>query len=390
MKLYSSILGAFNNSSQLNQQNGPTKWALSRGRSLSTAPEFKNPLEQMMQHYNPGFIHLKHLGYGCHCSMWRATLKEARVPVVNETGFKEDPDFKSVQYGRTWSGLGIGPAVDALDATCKKYNECLKCVQGEFGETCLNEFKEYDFGIHAGQAVCNNEKNTCERAICECDRQFAIEHSNKEHLYDMSYSHIYRYLLYYREIERPETITVEDFYGSIFDDQDSCPNWCSKDEFSLTNTELYGVDMDGDFKICPGGLISGRKCYMNQHLDKIVSTEYTHRWIMVPNEKKSNQRRLYNRSNVACPMNAAWYVPQGGWYSTPGSDRLIPGGPATNLRFNGLTQGQMLSAAKLRKSNRVDVDEQCCTPQDAPFSIFNANSHQCCPNGSLLTIGDIC
>ena len=73
--------------------------------------------------------------------------------------------------------LGKGKAVDELDATCKRYKDCLKCARMNHGETCLGEFHQYGMRITKnGEAVCRNDEGTCERALCECDAMFAREH----------------------------------------------------------------------------------------------------------------------------------------------------------------------------------------------------------------------
>lgn len=43
---------------------------------------------------------------------------------------------------------------------------------------CIGEFVKYKFSINkSGNARCKSDAGSCERALCECDRQFAIDHA---------------------------------------------------------------------------------------------------------------------------------------------------------------------------------------------------------------------
>lgn len=104
-------------------------------------------LLDLMTHYNPDFDERQHWGYGCH------------------TMFLGD---------RPMSERGAGVPKDAFDKTGKEYKDCLKCAHDEFGETCIPEFMKYELQIVNGvEPKCPNKKNTCERALCECDKAYA-------------------------------------------------------------------------------------------------------------------------------------------------------------------------------------------------------------------------
>lgn len=75
-------------------------------------------LTEMMTTYNPLFDERKFWTYGCNCLLLG---------------------------DRPMSDPGLGPAVDELDGTCKQYKDCNKCVQEQFGETCIQEFTAYSF-----------------------------------------------------------------------------------------------------------------------------------------------------------------------------------------------------------------------------------------------------
>lgn len=107
-------------------------------------------LMAMMENYNPEFDDKKYWTYGCNCFMLG---------------------------DRPMSDPGKGPAVDALDATCKRYKDCLKCARNNHGEACIGEFTKYGMRItKAGEAICRDDAGTCSRALCECDAMFAKEH----------------------------------------------------------------------------------------------------------------------------------------------------------------------------------------------------------------------
>ena len=49
---------------------------------------------------------------------------------------------------------------------------------------CIGEFVKYKFSINkSGNARCKSDAGSCERALCECDRQFAIDHASATGVY---------------------------------------------------------------------------------------------------------------------------------------------------------------------------------------------------------------
>ena len=78
------------------------------------------------------------------------------------------------------SDPGHGRPVDELDTVCKAYKDCVKCVQMEYGDQCIGEFKKYRYGMNAsrGEVTCRDKPATCERALCECDAQFGRQVRN--------------------------------------------------------------------------------------------------------------------------------------------------------------------------------------------------------------------
>jgi len=127
-------------------------------------------LVDMMTHYNPEFDERKYWTYGCQCL---------------------------VLGDRPMSDPGKGPPVDALDAVCKQYKDCLKCARMEYGEQCIGEFQRYSYkifraGPNKGEVKCNNnpkkdELQGCKRKLCECDAMFAKLHVASKDVFDNKY-----------------------------------------------------------------------------------------------------------------------------------------------------------------------------------------------------------
>ena len=92
------------------------------------------------------------------------------------------------------SDPGKEPPVDALDAVCKQYKDCLKCARMEYGEQCIGEFQRYSYkifraGPNKGEVKCNNnpkkdELQGCKRKLCECDAMFAKLHVASKERFD--------------------------------------------------------------------------------------------------------------------------------------------------------------------------------------------------------------
>lgn len=122
-------------------------------------------LVSMMENYNPSFDEKKYWAYGCNCL---------------------------VLGDRPMSDPGKGAPVDALDTTCKKYKDCLKCARMNHGDVCIGEFHQYGMRItKAGEVVCRDDAGSCNRALCECDAMFAREHVNSVASYTDDYNMFY-------------------------------------------------------------------------------------------------------------------------------------------------------------------------------------------------------
>ena len=46
-----------------------------------------------------------------------------------------------------------GAPIDALDTTCKKYKDCLKCARMNHGDVCIGEFHRYAMRINKNDQV---------------------------------------------------------------------------------------------------------------------------------------------------------------------------------------------------------------------------------------------
>lgn len=114
-------------------------------------------LHKIAKFYMPDFDERKYWAYGCNCL---------------------------ILGDRPMSDPGMGKPVDELDVVCKAYKDCVKCVQMEYGETCIGEFKRYRYGMNTrtNQVTCKDAPGTCERALCECDNQFGQQVSHRLHL----------------------------------------------------------------------------------------------------------------------------------------------------------------------------------------------------------------
>jgi len=96
--------------------------------------------------------------YGCHC-------------------FQNG--LESVQFG------GRGPALDDVDRACHKFHQCQRCLQIDGGRQC-NHLATFNITYNEDpltlmrEAVCNNERGSCERNLCECTIAFATSMAKAE------------------------------------------------------------------------------------------------------------------------------------------------------------------------------------------------------------------
>jgi len=85
------------------------------------------------------------------------------------------------------SDPGKGRPIDDLDAVCKQYKDCQKCAREEFGDMCIGESVEYNYGQTGGEKYCKGDSGTCGRKLCECDLQFAKAHVAAKDVFDSDY-----------------------------------------------------------------------------------------------------------------------------------------------------------------------------------------------------------
>ena len=85
------------------------------------------------------------------------------------------------------SDPGHGRPVDALDTVCKAYKDCLKCARMTHGDNCRGDWILYRFGYRQGEVSCRDPANSCERALCECDAQFAKAHNAVKDVFTTEY-----------------------------------------------------------------------------------------------------------------------------------------------------------------------------------------------------------
>lgn len=279
----------------------------------------------MASHYDSSWNTMKHAAYGCNCNM----MLGRQSPTKREHG----------------------QAIDELDATCKSYRECQQCVLNTFGEECIAENVTYNFDINGLEAKCLDKDGSCQRALCECDLQFAVSHSAKAHFYNEEFSHIF----------------------SMFEHEAICPNICQNDSFTVKDTDKYNGngDLNGHY-VVHSSLVNGRKCYKSNHslIQYEIDVFGKAAWVM----KDQVGTKFYSRSDVSCPSLADWtYLPNG----LNGSGKV----KAPDLKFNGRTPGQIIAS-------RPEIDNQCCTPTTKAYSLYNSITHDCCADGSTALTGE--
>jgi len=121
-------------------------------------------LIEFMRYYNREFDERKYWSYGCNCH---------------------------VLGDQPMSDPGFGPPVDKLDSVCKQYKDCNKCAREKYGDACVGELVQYRYGQTNNGLKCRDDANTCERALCECDAQFARDHAKAEEVFDFRYHSYY-------------------------------------------------------------------------------------------------------------------------------------------------------------------------------------------------------
>lgn len=118
--------------------------------------------QRLVRHYNREFHPQQHWAYGCNCMM-----------MVDE---------------RSMDKSSFGAPVDDLDKTCKKLKDCYKCVKDAHGNNCTPEKAEYDIFFRGQDILIGNQPGTCERALYECDHQYAKSLSTAMNAFDIRFN----------------------------------------------------------------------------------------------------------------------------------------------------------------------------------------------------------
>jgi len=115
------------------------------------------------------------------------------VPILGKYVFYGCYCFSDAQYELD---AGKGRPVDSIDAACKSFHQCYRCVNKDFVQeagqaSCDGTSRSYRFkGIvdevtGSKQIVCLNKPGTCKRGICECDKALADDLSDLEFKWDI-------------------------------------------------------------------------------------------------------------------------------------------------------------------------------------------------------------
>jgi len=88
---------------------------------------------------------------------------------------------------------GVGKAIDPIDQACRTLTDCLKCSEFDYGlsRKCnphvgykFESLNDVTLGLRS--ITCLDKLDSCQRSMCECDRQFL--QSIQEAEYDRQYS----------------------------------------------------------------------------------------------------------------------------------------------------------------------------------------------------------
>ncbi|CBY18678.1 unnamed protein product [Oikopleura dioica] len=90
-----------------------------------------------------------------------------------------------------WKGKGVPK--DDIDKTCRKLGMCYHCIKNDNPDGACDPLMQYDFmGLQdptTGDRFieCLNEPGSCQRNICECDRQMAMSLSKQTETFNINY-----------------------------------------------------------------------------------------------------------------------------------------------------------------------------------------------------------
>jgi len=151
MKVFGFVVGCVTANPLLNfvqPPRNPGRPTQTKDDSRELPGDGKYPMfQRLVRFYNREFHPQQHWAYGCNCMM-----------MVDE---------------RSMEKSSFGAPVDDLDKSCKKLKDCYKCVKDEFGSSCTPEKTEYDIFFRGQEVLIGNRPGTCERALFECDHQYA-------------------------------------------------------------------------------------------------------------------------------------------------------------------------------------------------------------------------
>ena len=191
--------------------------------------------------YDVEFDTSKYLAYGCHCRYYG---KINRISLFRTHLLKI---VLTENQGNTpLSTMGKGKPVDARDVTCKAHKECLYCARKKFGDSCLGEFVSYRVSRSNGKTYCEDDANTCERAICECDVAFAEAHLAVKNVYDEQYRHVFGHFDPTDQANCPFGSSSSP--GSSSSDKQCCNNADKSTSFKLYNANDQKCCSDGSLK----------------------------------------------------------------------------------------------------------------------------------------------
>ena len=111
--------------------------------------------------------------------------------------------FNYVDYGcycMASGKLNKGKPVDAIDTACRVHQKCYQCNEmdydgkvppGKKSKTKCDPIKTvYNYNVTRNEANgeptinCNDDPNTCQRSVCECDKKFAMSLRYLEDVYN--------------------------------------------------------------------------------------------------------------------------------------------------------------------------------------------------------------
>lgn len=78
-----------------------------------------------------------------------------------------------------------GEPLDQLDRSCHERNACYRCAELEYGKAKCDYRFSYDMTFtDVNDIKCNDPLNTCQRALCDCDKRWFYQ----RHLFEATYS----------------------------------------------------------------------------------------------------------------------------------------------------------------------------------------------------------